>query len=65
MRRAGLETYERLYNVTQVSLDLLATRYDPRLAQVYQGRQAALTPLAETSHALHQGAAWFRDIADI
>ncbi len=64
-RLAGLETYERLHNVTQVSLDLLATRYDPRLAQLYQGLQAALTPLAETYHALHQGAAWLRDIAYI
>jgi hypothetical protein len=64
-RLAGLETYERLHNVTQVSLDLLATRYDSRLAQLYQGLQAALTPLAETYHALHQGAAWLRDIAYI
>jgi hypothetical protein len=64
-RLAGLETYERLHNVAQVSLDLLAERYDPRLAQLYQGLQVALTPLAETYHALHQGAAWLRDIAYI
>jgi len=64
-RLAGLETYERLQNVAQCSLDLLAERYDPRLAQLYQGLQSALTPLAETSHALHQGAAWLRDIAYI
>jgi len=64
-RLAGLETYERLHNVAQLSLDLLATRYDPRLAQLYQGLQAALTPVAETYHALHQGAAWLRDIAYI
>src|SRR5262249_6971933 len=64
-RLAGLETYERLHNVTQWSLDLLAERYDPRLAQLYQGLQAALTPLAETYHALHQGAVWLRDIAYI
>jgi hypothetical protein len=65
VRLAGLETYERLHNVAQLSLDLLATRYDPRLAQLYQGLQSALTPLPETSHALHQGAAWLRDIASI
>jgi hypothetical protein len=64
-RLAGLETYERLHHVAVLSLDLLATRYDPRLAQLYQGLQTALTPLAETYDALHQGAAWLRDIAYI
>ena len=64
-RLAGLETYERLSNVACVSLDLLATRYEPRLAQLYQGLQAALSPFAETYQALHQGAAWLRDIAYI
>ena len=65
LRLAGLETYERLHNVAQLSLDLLAERYDPRLTQLYQGLRSALTPLAETYHALHQGAAWLRDIAYI
>jgi hypothetical protein len=64
-RLAGLETYERLQNVAQCSLDLLAERYDPRLAQLYQGLQAALTPWAETYHTVHQGAAWLHDIAYI
>jgi hypothetical protein len=64
-RLAGMETYERLHNVAQLSLDLLATRYDPRLAQLSQGLQSALTPMAETYHALHQGATWLRDIAYI
>ena len=64
-RLAGLETYERLHSVACLSLDLLATRYEPRLAQLYQGLQAALSPLTETSHAIHQGAAWLRDIAYI
>ena len=64
-RLAGLETYERLPNVACLSLDLLATRYEPRLAQLYQGLQAALSPFAETYQALHQGAAWLRDIAYI
>jgi hypothetical protein len=31
-RLAGMATYERLQNVAQYSRDLLATRYDPRLA---------------------------------
>jgi hypothetical protein len=65
LRLAGLETYERLHSVAQVSLDLLAQRYEPRLAQLYQGLRAALSPFAETSQVLHQGAAWLRDIAYI
>jgi Transposase, Mutator family len=65
LRLAGIETYERLSNVAGLSLDLLAQRYEPRLAQLYQGLQTALAPLAETSQALHQGAAWLRDIAYI
>jgi hypothetical protein len=64
-RLAGLETYERLHSVACVSLDLLAQRYDPRLAQLYQGLRSALSPFAVTYHALHQGAAWLRDIAYI
>lgn len=64
-RLAGMETYERLHNVACVSLDLLAQRYDPRLAQLYQGLQSALSPFAQTYQALHQGAAWLRDIAYI
>jgi Transposase, Mutator family len=65
LRLAGLETYERLHSVAQVSLDLLAQRYEPRLAQLYQGLQSALDLFAETYHALHQGAAWLRDITYI
>jgi hypothetical protein len=65
LRLAGLETYERLHSVAQVSLDLLAQRYELRLAQLYQGLQSALALFAETYHALHQGAAWLRDITYI
>src|SRR5438132_1207002 len=64
-RLAGMETYERLQNVARFSLDLLAQRYEPRLAQLYQGLQAALSPFAELSQELQQGAAWLRDIAYI
>jgi hypothetical protein len=64
-RLAGMETYERLETVTRFSLDLLATRYDPRLAQLVQGLQSALSPFAQTSQELQQGAAWLRDIAYI
>jgi hypothetical protein len=65
LRLAGLETYERLQNVARFSLDLLAQHYEPRLAQLYQGLQAALSPFAETFQALQQGGAWLRDIAYI
>jgi hypothetical protein len=64
-RLAGIEPYERLQNVRQCSLDLLAERYDPCLAQLYQGLQAALSPFAQTYQALQQGAAWLRDMAYI
>jgi hypothetical protein len=64
-RLAGMETYERLSNVACLRLDVRAQRYDPRLAQLSQGLQAALSPFAETYQALHQGAAWLRDIAYI
>ena len=62
-RLAGIETYERLQNVTRGRLDLLAQRDEPRLAQLYQGLQAALSPFAKTSEELQQGAAWLRDLA--
>jgi Transposase, Mutator family len=64
-RLAGMETYERLHNVACVSLDLLAKRYDLRLAQLHQGLQSALSPFAQTYQVLHQGAVWLRDIAYI
>jgi hypothetical protein len=64
-RLAGLETYERLQNVARCSLNLLAQRYEPRLARLYQGLQEALSPFAQTSEELQQGAAWLRDIAYI
>lgn len=52
-------------DVAQLRLDLRATRDAPRLTQWYQGLRAAVSPCAETDHALHQGAAWLRDIASI
>jgi len=50
-RLAGMETYERLSNGACLSLDLLAQRYEPRLAQLSQGLQSALSPFAETYQA--------------
>ena len=62
---AGLETYERLHHVAQVSFHLLAHRLDWRLVAFYQGLQTALAPFAARYHDLDQGAVWLRDIADI
>jgi hypothetical protein len=64
-RLAGMETYERLDNVARFSLDLLTERYDPRLVQLYQGIQSALSPVAPMYQDLQQGAAWLHDIAYI
>jgi hypothetical protein len=64
-RLAGLETYERLTQVAHLSLELVAARYDARLAHLYQGLQSALAPFARTYQALQQGAAWLHDIAYI
>jgi hypothetical protein len=62
---AGMETYQRLDEMAHFSLDLLTQRYDPRLAQLYQGLQSALSPFAQTYQDLQPGAAWLRDIAYI
>jgi hypothetical protein len=43
----------------------MAMRCEPRLVQLYQGLPAVLTPVATPYHALPQGAAWLRDLADI
>jgi hypothetical protein len=64
-RLAGIETYERLQGVARFSLELLAQRYEPRLAHLYQGLQSALSPLAAPYQELHQGAVWLRDLAYI
>jgi hypothetical protein len=60
-----METYKRLDNVARFSLDLLTERYDPRLVQLSQGLQSALSPFAPTYQDLQQGAAWLHDIAYI
>ena len=62
-RLAGLETVERLGHVTRLGVDLLAVRYEPRLAQLVPSLQAALSPFAQTVEGLQQGAAWLRGIA--
>ncbi len=65
VRLAGMETSEHLEHVARFSLDLLATHYDPRLAQLYRGLRSSLSHFAQTYQAFQQGAAWLRDIASI
>jgi hypothetical protein len=65
LRLAGMDTYERLHRVACVSRAWLAQRDARRRAPVDQRLQAAFSPLAATSHAFHQGAAWLRDLASI
>lgn len=62
---AGLETYERLHQVAQLSLRWLSHRLDPRLVNLYQGLKVALAPFVQTYTELQQGAVWLRDIADM
>ena len=62
---AGLETYERLNQVLELSFKWLSHRLDPRLVKFYQGLKVALAPFAQTCTELQQGAVWLRDIADI
>ncbi len=64
-RLAGIETYERLQGVARFSLELLAQRYEPRLAHLYQGLQSALSPFVAPYQELQQGAVWLRDMAYI
>jgi len=65
LRLAGIETSERRDNVARCRLERLAQRYEPRLAQLSQGRQAAVAPCAQTHQAWPPGAAWRRAIADL
>lgn len=64
-RLAGIETYERLHDVARFGLDLLTIRSEPRLAQLVQGLQSALSSLDQTYQEVQQGAAWLHDIAYI
>src|SRR5262249_16202759 len=65
LRLAAMDTYTPLDHVPRFTLDLLATHYVPRLAQLYRGLRSSFSHFAETYQAFHQGAAWLRDIAYI
>jgi hypothetical protein len=61
-RLAGIETYQRLQGVVDLTEELLGLRYDTRMACLNQGLQTALLPFANEYRDLRQGAAWLRDI---
>lgn len=64
-RLAGIETYQRLQGVIALTDELLDHRYDPRMARLNQGLQAALPPLAGEYRDLQRGATWLQDIDHI
>ncbi len=61
-RLAGIEIYQRLQAVASLSQELLAHRYDARLAHLCAGLQTALAPLASENYELNQAETWLRDI---
>jgi hypothetical protein len=65
LRLAGLETYERLQGVVDLTAELLDHRHDPRMARLHQGLQAALPSFATEYRDLQQGATWLQDISRI
>jgi hypothetical protein len=65
LRLAGIETYQRLWGVVTLSEELLAHRYDPHLARLSHGLQAALSPVASEYQDLRQGATWLHDISHV
>jgi hypothetical protein len=64
-RLAGIETYQRLQGVIDLTEELLDHRYDPRLTHLGQGLQAALPPFTNEYRDLQKGATWLGDIARI
>jgi len=64
-RLAGLEMYQRFQEVHSLMEELLTYRTDPRLENLSQGIERALSPFAGDYQDLEQGAGWLRDIADI
>jgi hypothetical protein len=56
LRLAGLETYRGLQQVAAFSQELLAHRHDPRLANLSQGLETALSPFSHDYWQLEQGA---------
>lgn len=62
-RLAGLEMYQRFQEVHSLMEELLTHRADPRLENLSQGIERALSPFAGDYQDLEQGAGWLRDIA--
>jgi len=64
-RLAGIETYQRLQGVADLTEELLNHRYDPRMARLNQGLRTALPPFTGEYRDLQQGATWLQEISRI
>lgn len=64
-RLAGIETYQRLWRVMDLTDQLLIHRQHPALLQLNHGLHTALRPFAQRYQDLRQGATWLSAIAQI
>jgi hypothetical protein len=64
-RLAGIEMYQCFQEMTTMIDDMLAHRYEPRLADLAQSIKSTLLYFAHDYQDLQQGALWLYDIADI
>jgi hypothetical protein len=62
---AGIETYQRLQELAELAVELLAHRHHPHLARLSQGVFVALEQYATDYQALQQGMDWLEHIDDI
>ncbi len=61
-RLAGIEMYDRFQQVTTLTNDFLAHRYEPSLAAINQGVQRVLSRFGNGYQDLKQGADWLNTI---
>lgn len=64
-RLAGIETYQRLQGVIDLTDELLVHRHEPRLSHLNHGLRVALTPFASQYQELLRGETWLRDMNHI
>ena len=62
-RLAGIDMYERLTEVNECVHSMLAMQNEPRLRQLQQGLDEALSEVQGTYHDLRQAADWLEDIS--
>ncbi len=61
-RLAGIETYQRLQGVIELTDELLVHRHEPRLSHLNNGLRVALTLFTSEYQELRRGETWLRDI---